>query len=207
MKTLHCSRVLLGLFLFTSVPLFSQPNSGAKPVAPSKEVKATKAEEISAVEPLAEEKKVATKGTYFGLGPGGLWNLNSPGIAYYLTGGYTFDLHPVAMKVSGEFFGRGGAIGLVAGLGVSYFPNLLNSKDLSPFVGFDMGYGTARVNQGSGIFEQWVPAMVIGPSLGVQFFRNADVNLELALKWGFFLGSGNAGSPSYSLLKLSFYFH
>jgi hypothetical protein len=207
MKTLHLSLVLVGFFLLTTAPAFSEPTAGAKPAVPSKAVKPAHPQEISPVESQVEEKKSASKGYFIGLGPAGLWNLNSAGIAYYLTGGYTFDLHPVAMKVAGEFFGRNGAIGIVGGLGVSYFPNILNSKDLSPFIGFDMGYGTARVNQGSGIFEQWVPAMVIGPALGVQFFRNADVNLELGLKWGFFLASGNAGSPSYSLLKLSFNFH
>jgi hypothetical protein len=209
MKKLNLTHLLFGLIFVTSGAISSETGASSKPAVSSKAVKPSTDLESSKSEPQVpvEEKKKALRGTYFGLGPAGLWNLNSAGIAYYVTGGYTFDLNPVSMKFEGEFFGRLGAIGLVGGLGVSYFPNLLSSKDLSPFIGFDMGYGTARVNGGSGVFEQWVPAMVIAPSLGVQFFKNADVSLELALKWGFFLASGNAGSPSYSLLKLSFYFH
>ena len=210
MKTINYYTVILSLLFFYVGPVFSKPGTSTKaPIQsiPKENTQPTVAEESAKPEPKIEEKKTATRGYYIGLGPAGLWNLNSSGIAYYVNGGYTFDLNTVAMKIGGEFFGRSGAIGFVGSLGVSYFPNFLNSKDVDPFLGFDMGYGTARLNESGGTLGQWIPAMVIGPSLGVQLFRTADVNLELALKWGFFLASGSLGSPSYSLLKLSFFFH
>lgn len=152
------------------------------------------------------ERVSALRGYYLGLGPAGLWNLNSSGLGYYFTTGYAFDFEQVAMKLGAEFFGRSGALGVVGSLGVVYFPPALNLKDITPFVGLDFGYGTSRVNNSGSTLGQWIPGLVVGPSLGVQLFRSTNVNLELALKWGFFLESGNLGRPSYSLLKASLYF-
>jgi len=162
-------------------------------------------EEKKSITPT-REKISATRGYYLGLGPAGLWNLNSSGLGYYFTTGYAFDFDQVAMKLGAEFFGRSGALGLVAGIGVDYFPQALNLEDLTPFVGLDFGYGTSRVNNSDGVFGQWIPGLVLGPSIGVQLFRTTNVNLELAFKWGFFLDSGNLGKPSYSLFKASLYF-
>ena len=147
-------------------------------------------------------KRQAVKGYYLGLGPIGLWNLNSAGLGYYVTTGYAFDVDQLTMKLGGEFFGRSGALGLVGSIGISYMPSALEVTDVNPFLGLDFGYGTARVNE----YGDWVAAFVLGPQAGVQLFRTANVNLELALKWGFFLSSGKAGSPSYSLFRVSLYF-
>jgi len=152
------------------------------------------------------EKISAARGYYLGLGPAGLWNLNSSGLGYYFTTGYAFDFDQVAMKLGAEFFGRSGALGIVAGLGIAYFPPAINLKDVSPFLGLDFGYGTTRVNNSDTVIGQWIPGLVLGPSVGVQLFRTTNVNLELALKWGFLLESGTLGRPSYSLFKASLYF-
>jgi hypothetical protein len=171
------------LFSFLSGPIFGE----TQPV----EVK----EESST-------KRQADKGYYLGLGPIGLWNLNSAGLGYYVTTGYAFDVDQLTMKLGGEFFGRSGALGLVGSIGISYMPTGIQLTDVNPFLGLDFGYGTARVNDYGG----WVAAFVLGPQAGVQLFRTANVNLELALKWGFFMSAGQFGSPSYSLFRVSLYF-
>lgn len=150
----------------------------------------------------ASTKRQADKGYYLGLGPIGLWNLNSAGLGYYVTTGYAFDVDQLTMKLGGEFFGRSGALGLVGSIGISYMPSALQVTDVNPFLGLDFGYGTARVNDNG----SWVAAFVLGPQAGVQLFRTANVNLELALKWGFFMSQGPMGSPSYSLFRVSLYF-
>jgi len=152
------------------------------------------------------EKAEAGRGYYFGLGPVGLWNLNSSGLGYYFTAGYAFDVKQVIMRLGGELFGREGALGVVAGLGASYFPRALSLGDFEPFIGVDFGYGTTRLNQSGSILGKWVSSFVLGPSIGLQLFRNATVNLELAVKWGFFFDAGPVGKPSYSLFRASLYF-
>ncbi|NDC23072.1 MAG: hypothetical protein EB078_05015 [Proteobacteria bacterium] len=152
------------------------------------------------------EKKEASRGYYIGLGPVGLWNLNSSGLGYYFTTGYGFDVKNVIMRLGGEFFGRSGAIAAVGGIGASFFPKILNVEDLEPFIGLDFGYGASRINSSGAVLGEWVSGLVLGPSLGIQLFRTSTVNLELAFKWGFFLASGSQGSPSYSLFRASLYF-
>lgn len=159
-----------------------------------------------AEENTAPEKAEAGRGYYLGLGPVGLWNLNSSGLGYYFTAGYAFDVKQVIMRLGGEFFGRAGAIGVVGGIGASYFPRALSLGDFEPFIGVDFGYGTARINQSGSILGKWVSSFVLGPSVGLQLFRNATVNLELAVKWGFFFDEGALGKPSYSLFRASLYF-
>jgi hypothetical protein len=125
---------------------------------------------------------------------------------YYFTAGYAFDVKQVIMRLGGELFGREGALGVVAGLGASYFPRALSLGDFEPFIGVDFGYGTTRLNQSGSILGKWVSSFVLGPSIGLQLFRNATVNLELAVKWGFFFDAGPVGKPSYSLFRASLYF-
>jgi len=157
-------------------------------------------------ESRAELKVKASRGYYLGLGPAGLWKVNSPGLAYSFNGGYAFDFETVSMRLGGEFVGRSGSIGIIAGMGLFYFPQGFSWPNFHPFVGLDLGYGTIRLNESNGILGAWVPALVVGPSLGVNLFRSTDVNLELGLKWGFFLNGGALGNPSYCLLKASLFF-
>ncbi len=159
-----------------------------------------------AKETRAELKVKATRGYYLGLGPSGLWKVNSPGLGYSFNAGYAFDFETVSMRLGGEFLGRSGAIGLIAGMGLFYFPEQISWPNFHPFMGLDLGYGTIRLNESNGVLGAWVPALVVGPSFGVNLFRSTDVNLELGFKWGFFLNSGALGNPSYCLFRASLFF-
>lgn len=148
----------------------------------------------------------ARRGYYLGLGPVVLARLNSSGVGYFFSGGYAFNYDQTLLKLNAEVMGRSGALVLNGGIGVAYFPKQLVVKEFNPFVGLDFGFGTARVRPDSAGLGNWTTGFILGPQIGAQFFRNSDVMLEVAAKWGTFLESGILGTPSYSLVKISLYF-
>lgn len=147
----------------------------------------------------------AIRGVYVGLGPAALWNLNSVGVAYYVTAGYGFDTDFAIFKLGAELFGRAGAIGLVGSLGANFFPLGTSDSGFDPYLGLDFGFGTSRT--ADALFSgQWVDGFVLGPNLGVMLMRTSDVNLDIGAKWGFFTSSGALGSPSYAVLRVALHF-
>lgn len=148
----------------------------------------------------------AVRGYYVGLGPVGLNNLNSSGIGYFFNTGYAFNYVQTMLKLNMEAMGRAGAFILNGGIGFSYFPTNLIFQELNPFIGLDFGFGTSRIRPNETGLGEWISGFVLGPQLGVQVFRNSDVLLEVAGKWGTFFESGSLGTPSYTALKISLYF-
>lgn len=148
----------------------------------------------------------AARGYYVGLGPVGLNRLNSSGVGYFFNGGYAFNYDQTLLKLNAEIMGRGGALILTGGIGVAYFPTNLIFQELNPFIGLDFGFGTSRIRPNETGLGEWLSGFVLGPQIGVQVFRNSDVLLEVAGKWGTFFESGSLGTPSYSALKISLFF-
>ena len=148
----------------------------------------------------------ASRGYFVGLGPMKLSGLNSSETGYYFTGGYAFNYEKTLLKLNGEAMFRSGALVLTGGIGAAYFPKELVYKELNPFIGANFGIGTSRIRPNETGIGEWTTGFVLGPEIGVQFFRNSDVMLEVSGKWSTFLESGSLGTPSYSVLKISLYF-
>lgn len=152
-------------------------------------------------------RRPAKKAFLFGLGPTLVSNMNESGIGYYFTLGYSWDVGPAYLRLSAETFGKGGAFGLIGGIGASYF---LSDRDFSPFIGADLSFGLAKVDpEGIGsTFDADLRTVgfAFGPIVGVQFFRTSAVNLELSLRAAFFLSSAKLGNPAFTVLRVGLYF-
>lgn len=144
------------------------------------EVGSIREDEVKQIERRKESRNYKS----FGFGPSGLLNLESEELAYLFHVGYIWEVaEKAAVKVKNDYvFDFAGAFLMSLTLGANYY---FTATNISPFAGFDFGYGLALPDDGDvrGGFA-------LGGSLGLALFRTsttqlmADVNYQALLKEG-----------------------
>jgi hypothetical protein len=149
------------------------------------------------------QRKPAVGGYHFALGPAFLGSYGASGLGYSFSLGKAWDVNTAMIRLRGDFFGKGSALGLDAGLSGQYF--LMNS-DYAPFVGAEFGFGFARQDTGALFNDDFHFGFWLGPLVGVQLFRTASVQMELSGKWSVLLASTPLGNPNYFTFRVGLYF-
>lgn len=145
-------------------------------------------------------RKQAISGYHFALGPSLPQNMGTSGVGYSFSLGKAWDLNKAMIRLRGDLFGKGGALGLDFGLSGQYY--FINS-DFSPFAGAELGFGALRTNTGTIFSNDLHAGFFLGPVAGVQLFRTSSVQVELGLKWSVMLVDTN---PSFFAFRVGLYF-
>jgi hypothetical protein len=148
------------------------------------------------------QKRTARAGYMVGLGPSGLFNLQSDGIAYGVSGAYAWDMNDSLLKLYSDISAREKAGFIVLGLGGNYF---LSDKNTAPFLSAGVGYGSAWL-EGAGILPETKGGFALSAGGGVMFLRTSSVNIEMGLNYQILLASTAAGTPMALGLRLSLFF-
>jgi hypothetical protein len=137
---------------------------------------------------------------FFGFGPAWLSNTGEEqGIAYHLAYGISREVVPhaaIRAMVQSDFQPQKGAGIAGASLGALGF---LTTSDVSPYLGADLGWGTAW---GAGV----TPQLSWGLSAGVQLFRTSTTQMGAELRYYSLFDKTREGTPGGLSLQLGLYY-
>src|SRR5690606_35065904 len=111
------------------------------------------------------ERRPALKGVHFALGPAFLQSFNTSGVGYSFTLGKAWDVNDAIIRLRGDLFGKGSALGLDFGLSAHFF---FLQTDYSPFLGAEIGFGAARQDTGTFLSGDFHAGFWLGPLAGIQ---------------------------------------
>lgn len=148
-------------------------------------------------------RKPARRGSFFAFGPAALSNLNATGVGFYLSGAYAWDVNHTMIRLRADVALNGGALFTDFGIGGSYF---LSDRSVAPFIGLDVGFGVARIDQGLFLTNETISGFTVAPVIGIHLLRTSAINLELAGRAAFMLKQGSLGSPVCYSARIGLYF-
>lgn len=154
-------------------------------------------DDVTATEETAgTRRKTTVAGSFFGIGPQFVQNMNYGSMLYDFMYARYWQLSTVTLKAGFEFgFNpepRSTPFYMTGTLGGAYY---FSKEDISPFVGLDFGLGLSKTAGNIFTDSEVRGGFLIGASAGVGFMRTADVGFEILLK-GSLLANGNSyGTP------------
>lgn len=140
---------------------------------------------------------------YLGFGPVALGNLNATGVGIGFEGARAWDVGIASVKLFGIFALRGSSYFGQFGLGINKF---LSDGEYAPYVTADLGYGFAKVDEGSVFAGESTSGFVLGGGAGVQLFRSATVNVDVGLRAALLLSSTSLGQPTLLFFRVGLFF-
>jgi len=173
-----------------------------------KEVKANKSIQVGSItkedETRVSQRTQSLSLQSFGIGPAVYTNMDDTGTATLINLGYLWEVTPTAaIKLSTDIVTKlktpWTSLGSVT-IGGQYF---FSKSNISPSVGVDFGYGGTV----TGVKDlKNTSGFTVGANAGLNFFRTADKQMSLQLRYLIILEKNQIGAPSILGLLLSIHY-